>query len=356
MPREVLLTGSVPREPASEVFRLATDYLGPFLTRIPDGEQGGWGGANDLLAAVEKDTLLEPGPQAKMTNSDTPFGAIPPITLRKLRAGVRPEDFIFPATGVGAIKINSYQEFRQMKDAGDIPQGVCFQATLPGPVTTGGTLYMPLDVGARAVGKAIIAEISQLLDAIPHEDLAIQFDLAVEVESEEMRRRPGAFNTPLFKHMFDGWGDWGMDDLVDEVVRVASVVPADVELGFHLCGTWHLDHRGGQDLNVHVDWANALTERIDRPIGYIHMASVPEHGRSDYASLERLKLDAGTKLFLGLIHGSDGLEGARRRVEAAAEFRSDFGVAHFCGLNPIFEVDPARLDDMLDLHRQVASL
>jgi hypothetical protein len=105
-----------------------------------------------------------------------------------------------------------------------------------------------------------------------------------------------------------------------------------------------------------VDWANALTERIDRPIGYIHMASVPEHGRSDYASLERLKLDEGTKLFLGLIHGSDGLDGARRRIQAASEFRSDFGVAHYCGLNPILGVDPARLDEILELHRQVASL
>jgi hypothetical protein len=86
------------------------------------------------------------------------------------------------------------------------------------------------------------------------------------------------------------------------------------------------------------------------------MASIPQHDRSDYASLERLKLDAETKLFLGLIHGSDGLEGARRRVEAASAYRSDFGVAHFCGLFPVFGVDPGRLDEVLDLHRQVALL
>jgi hypothetical protein len=89
-----------------------------------------------------------------------------------------------------------------------------------------------------------------------------------------------------------------------------------------------------------VDWANALTERISRPIGHIRMASIPEHDRSDYASLERLKLDEGTKLFLGLIHGSGGLVGARRRIEAASESRSDFGVAHFCGLNPPFGWTP----------------
>jgi hypothetical protein len=215
---------------------------------------------------------------------------------------------------------------------------------------------MPLEVGARAAGRADIAEIEQILAVVPHEQLTIQLDLAVEVESEEIRRRPDAFDMPLFRHMFDGWGDWGFDDLVDEVVRVAAAVPADVELGFHLCGTWHIDHRGGQDLNVHVDWANALTERIDRTIGYIHMPSVPQHGAADYAALSRLKLDETTKLFLGLIHGSDGIEGARRRIDAAAEFRPDFGVAHFCGLFPVFGVDPGRLEEILDLHQQVASL
>jgi hypothetical protein len=291
-----------------------------------------------------------------MTNSDTPFNDFPPMPMGKLRDGVSPADFTYQPTGVAANKLASYQEFSRMKAAGAIGPEVRFQASMPGPVTTGGTLYMPLNVGARAAGKATIDEISQILDGVPHEELAIQLDLAVEVESEEMRRRPGAFDTPIFRHMFEGWGNWGFEDLVEEVVRVAAVVPPEVELGFHLCGTWHIDHRGGQDLNVHVDWANALTDRINRKIGYIHMASVPEHDRSDYASLERLKLDEGTKLFLGLIHGSDGLEGARRRVEAASEFRSDFGVAHFCGLFPVFGVDPDRLEDLLDLHRQVASL
>jgi hypothetical protein len=353
MSREVLLTGSVPREPASEVFRLATEYLAPFLTRMPDGEQGGWGGTGVL---GQQNPQLEPGPMAKMTNSDTPFNDFPPMPMGKLRDGVSPGDFTYQPTGVAANKLASYQEFSQLKSVGALPAGVRFQASMPGPVTTGGTLYMPLNVGARAAGKATVDEISQILDVVPHDELAIQLDLAVEVESEEMRRRPDAFDMPIFRHMFAGWGTWGFDDLVEEVVRVAAVVPPEVELGFHLCGTWHIDHRGGQDLNVHVDWANALTDRINRKIDYIHMASIPQHDRRDYASLERLKLNEGTKLFLGLIHGSDGLEGAHRRVEAASEFRSDFGVAHFCGMFPVFGVDPDRLEDLLDLHRQVASL
>jgi hypothetical protein len=41
MAREVLLTGSVPREPPSEVFRLLQHHLGPYVRRMPDGEQKG---------------------------------------------------------------------------------------------------------------------------------------------------------------------------------------------------------------------------------------------------------------------------------------------------------------------------
>src|SRR6202020_1508178 len=45
--RPVLLVGSVPLKPASEVFRVATHYLGEVTAGFPDGEQvgglpGGW--------------------------------------------------------------------------------------------------------------------------------------------------------------------------------------------------------------------------------------------------------------------------------------------------------------------------
>lgn len=354
MTREILLTGSVPREPAAEVFRLANKHLGSSLRRVPDGEQKGWGGSRGILGT--EDPRLEPGPQAVMTTASTPFGDLPPLTLQKLRPGVPAEQFTYPATDVSDIKLRSYQEFREMKDAGALPADIRFQATLPGPATTGGRLYMPLAVGVRAVGAAIAADIARIVDAVPHDELTIQLDLAVEVESEELRRRPAAFDTPLFWRMFDGWGEWQLGDLVEEVARVAETVPPDVELGFHLCGMWHIDPRGGQDIRVHVDWANALAGRLERRIDYIHMPSIPGHGRADYEALEQLRLAHGTKLFLGLVHGSDGIDGTASRIEAASQFAQDFGVAHFCGLFPIFGVDPERLEELLQLHHDAAQL
>jgi hypothetical protein len=79
MAREVLLTGSVPRQPASEVFRLAERYLRPRLSRLPDGEQGGWGGGN--VARTGEHPQLRPGRKARMTTAGTPFGRFPEMTM-----------------------------------------------------------------------------------------------------------------------------------------------------------------------------------------------------------------------------------------------------------------------------------
>jgi hypothetical protein len=85
-----------------------------------------------------------------------------------------------------------------------------------------------------------------------------------------------------------------------------------------LCSVWHIDQSKGQDNNVHVDWCNALSRKINRSIGYIHMPTVPEHNAADFVPLKRLKLHPETKLYLAVIHMDDGIEGAKRRIAAAA--------------------------------------
>ena len=52
---------------------------------------------------------------------------------------------------------------------------------------------------------------------------------------------------------------------------------------------------------------------------------------------QSLRLPPTTELYLGLIHLTDGIAGARSRVETAKRLRPEFGVAR-------------------DLHRQVAAL
>ena len=38
------------------------------------------------------------------------------------------------------------------------------------------------------------------------------------------------------------------------------------------------------------------------------------------------------ELYLGLVHAKDGTEGTMRRMEAAAAFVKDFGIAAECGI------------------------
>jgi hypothetical protein len=51
-----------------------------------------------------------------------------------------------------------------------------------------------------------------------------------------------------------------------------------------------------------------------------------------FAPLKQLQLHPETRLFLGLVHLTDGWEGARRRTAAASRFMPDYGVSTECGL------------------------
>jgi hypothetical protein len=70
-----------------------------------------------------------------------------------------------------------------------------------------------------------------------------------------------------------------------------------------------------------------------------------------FEPLRNLKLKSGTELYLGLIHLTDGIEGAKRRAAAAKRVVSDFGVATECGFG---RRPPETIPDLIRLHRTVA--
>jgi hypothetical protein len=250
--------------------------------------------------------------------------------------------------------------------------GTRFQVTLPGPGTTVSVIELPAEEILPLAQAALVAELEQIVAAIPAGDLTIQLDVAMEAEHEEYLRRPDAFDAPIHEVFH-----WSHEQMAEAVAAVANRVPPEVELGLHICSIWHHDPAGGQDNAVLVDTANALSERITRPIAYIHLPIIPEHDVADFVPLKRLRLQPGTKLYLGLIHLTDGLEGARRRLAAAQTAVSDFGVGFFCGLSTAAVVSPLAtpaspasqaagpripratpdtIGEVLDLHRQVAQL
>ena len=52
-----------------------------------------------------------------------------------------------------------------------------------------------------------------------------------------------------------------------------------------------------------------------------------------FTPLKSLKLDPKTEIFLGLVHAKDGIEGPRKRIEAARKSIENFGIASECGLS-----------------------
>ena len=79
--------------------------------------------------------------------------------------------------------------------------------------------------------------------------------------------------------------------------------------------------------------------------------------RSDdayFAPLRNLQLRPETRLYLGLVHYTDGVEGARKRLTAAEKSVSDCGIATECGFGRRPRAQDIR--ELPRLHAQIAGL
>src|SRR5258706_185165 len=130
-------------------------------------------------------------------------------------------------------------------------------------------------------------------------------------------------------------------------------VPRDVELGVHLCyGSYGGRHWKEPESTANmVEVHNRLIQSLDRPLAYIHMpVPVDRNDEAYFAPLLDLKLQRRTKLFLGLVHDSDGVEGTRNRIAVAVKYARDFGIAAECGFG---RRPPETIPHLLRVHAEV---
>jgi hypothetical protein len=80
------------------------------------------------------------------------------------------------------------------------------------------------------------------------------------------------------------------------------------------------------------------------------MPVVPDPDDAFLAPLHDLDIGT-TRVFLGLIHPQDGLEGAKRRIGLAKKYLNDFGIAAVCGFG---RENPHELGNILELHKAAA--
>ena len=218
--------------------------------------------------------------------------------------------------------------FQRLRDEGVIAPGTRLPVALPTPTAVIGTFFSGDD--RRAIEPVyrdlVFRELRGMLAAVPHDDLAIQWDCAVEFAIIETHAYPGG-STPWWEG--DVW-----QGLVARAPDAIDQVPADVEVGVHLCygdvGEKHfIEPRDAANL---TRFANELVDAAHRPVTWIHLPVPIERDDDAYfAPLEELEI-GDAELYLGLVHREDGVDGASRRIEAAARHVDAFGVATECGI------------------------
>ena len=313
MPVNVHFVGSVALDTPEEVFAAIGQHCGQYLRRIPDGEPGG-----RRLWISWQIPVLRANPSLVPVGD----GLIP----LKLADGVTPDRIHFGELGYYREARPSYEDFLRAKEAGHIPAGVRFQVSLPTPLAVVMPFCRQPDAQQilPAYERAMLREVERICAAIPHRDLAIQWDVCIEMIQWDGRMP----TMPPF---------WGMEGVfADNFNRLGASVPGDVELGFHLC-YGDLDGRHfiePVDAAKMVELANLIGRSVSRPITWIHLP-VPIDRADDafYAPLKNLRLDLETELYLGLVHARDGVEGTLQRINTAKKYAPSFGIASECGIS-----------------------
>ena len=109
------------------------------------------------------------------------------------------------------------------RESGHIPATVRFQVSLPTPLAVVMPFCRQPDAQqiVPAYERAMQREVERICAAIPHRDLAIQWDVCIEMIQWD-GRVPTMPPFPGMEQVFAG-----------NFKRLAAMVPADVELGFH---------------------------------------------------------------------------------------------------------------------------
>src|SRR5207237_4634651 len=140
----------------------------------------------------------------------------------RFKAGIDPNAVSFE-TGYAAAAVESYATFRRLREARVIPADVRFQVSLPTPMAPA---YVYISPKAFAdflppYERAIVAALDTIASKIPHDDLAIQWDVCQEVLA--------------FERYFPSQPRDYKEQAFAELARLGNRVPVKAELGYHLC-------------------------------------------------------------------------------------------------------------------------
>jgi hypothetical protein len=342
---DVHLVGSVPLRDATEVFETVAAELGPRLLRIPDGETGtrshwlGW-----LEPVFSEHPAFEK--TGHMSRPHTTSDARP---LHRLKDEVAAGELCFSNLRIADIAISSFLEFKRLKDHGTIPPHVRFQVSVANPLSVV-ERFVAVESQERvfpSYERALLGEIEKMAAAIPHDQLAIQWDVASRIMASLEIGQPTRFGETRADMLREFSG---------MAIRWGNAIPPGIELLFHLCygDNAHRHVVEPSSLEMPVKLANAISAGIGRSIELIHMPVPRERDDEMYFEpLNLLALRPETRISLGLIHNSDGVPGTRRRISTAERFLKRFLIATECGFG---RRPPETIPRLLAVHAEVAGI
>lgn len=351
MARKIHYVGSAPFESAAETFKALTVGMQSLVRRLPDGEIGerkNWVLGQTRVFKHHPDFEVE-------TRTTDPRRPEFEILTFHIRPGVKSETITFEDLHYASEAIASYEIFKAMKAAGEIPASTKFQVSLPTPFCIVWFHVAKVDeqLAIEAAYKAaMFREVDKVAAAIPHDQLAIQWDVATEMIALERGTIGGpgtAFPTRIrvYEDMAGTFGSW--------LAELCDAVPSSIEVMVHLCyGDWGHKHSiEPKDASKMTELANAIFRHVRRRVDLLHLP-VPRERDDDafYAPLGALRLPADTELALGVVHLTGGIAAIGRRMAAANKYVGDYAIATDCGLG---RRPPETIAEVLRLHREAAA-
>jgi hypothetical protein len=337
----VLLVGSVPLDSAEAVFRMLAERIGTAAKRYPDGETGErrnwirW--QRHVFDSAEAMELIDPHRQLRgyADGLTRPF--------YRVRDGISSDQIYFRRLGFADVAVESYGAFKRLTTEGVIPVGTRFQVSMP-TVLALLTGFIVKDDRAKvepALEDAMRREIATMVAAIPPKELAVQWDVVMEIVG------------------YDGGYDLHYTDIlresIDSICRQVDFVPRDAEVGIHLCygDPGHKHVLEPKSTRASVIFCNEICRNATRPLDWVHLPVPRDRSDAEYfAALADLTISKETEIYLGLVHATDGVAGTLTRIRAAEPFLSRFGLATECGFG---RRTPGSIPDLLDIHRVAGS-
>lgn len=339
--------GSVNLADAETVMREIAARVPSGLRRLPDGETGDR--SNWIVFQLDKFAQLPwltPARSLEVHEGD--YEALPQL---RLADGADPGTVTWPDLGYADAYLESFAIFTRLRKDGVIPAGVRFQVQYPTPMASIAGYIVPEEQPSLlgSYEQALFADLGGLLAEIPHDEVAVQWDIAAEFG--------------ILEEIFVPGGAQLFDTIMTALARCVDQVPADVPVGFHLCyGDYGHEHFKQPDsLALQVRVVNAVTVAAGRPLSFVSF-TVPQNQRDEnyFAPLADLTASLDTELNFALVpyHPADqapGTTDAQARHIDAALARSPGGVRAW-GISTECGMGRASRDDvpvLLDRYREI---